>query len=283
MYRLVYVVDKFWGYAENPIWEEMQKHFSIPGLSLEKYDVTNPSIYECMKLGPIGRYGAGFGPVEHKLLQDSATGRKVLAELTKGTHFNNGLYCPNFLALLPSNDSNRPLVDVIQACHQDPASKCAFYQMKSSEAKFAYRQAYSEYCKVNMTHPDLFCGPPHLTAIANWIHDQTTIKIPVSWAEEQYVGYDLETEDDYCRYEEEEAEKRKRAQEEWDKIHVVSSSIQCGYGRQGYVHLIIAKCDITGEETLCVECDPSDGEYGPVVVSLAHLNQIARERGLLTV
>ena len=52
------------------------------------------------------------------------------------------------------------------------------------------------------------------------------------------------------------------------------------YGRREHAYFSYCKCDLTGNISLCVAVDTSQGEYGPMFISLAYLNQLAERRGL---
>lgn len=49
--------------------------------------------------------------------------------------------------------------------------------------------------------------------------------------------------------------------------------VEMSYGRTGEASIIFCKCDFTGEETYCIGVDCSNGEYGPLSISIKFINE----------
>jgi hypothetical protein len=60
-------------------------------------------------------------------------------------------------------------------------------------------------------------------------------------------------------------------------INLIQEPVKMAYSRNAEAILEIRKCHITGEVTLCVCVDTSDGEYGDVNISLDYINKRAKE------
>lgn len=61
------------------------------------------------------------------------------------------------------------------------------------------------------------------------------------------------------------------------KTKIIKDDIPCYHGRGGKVELKLAKCHITGEETICISMDSSEGEYGYINVSLKFIKTLIDE------
>ena len=46
---------------------------------------------------------------------------------------------------------------------------------------------------------------------------------------------------------------------------------ELAYSRCAEAELMVTKCDVTGEEKLCVVVDTSEGEYGSIAISVDYI------------